>query len=958
MSTPSTRGHRSRHGAVAATVAVLALGLSACDLDGQRSEGLGGGDSDGRPATLTASRIYTQANPVEAPDRLSGLQGAIDRLRDASASGWIGRQDDETGYLAELTGGRYATDDGSDTAGLVGAFFDDYGPDLFGIGIAELELGEQAATPAGGTTSLRADQQLDGVPVLDAALLLTVTSPDADPRINVVRGRVFPGLDVATTPEVTAERAVRLVRRLSGADVPGPPELVIVPDGTGILAWQATAVGSTQDPTGSTLPADGLYLVDAVSGELITIRPASGHSEIAYAGGATGSAPASRLRSARGVPAAGEAVEVTGSNVLTGPLTAIGSVSADGNIGLRDTTVPSFDPATGSGGIETYDATGIDEAGLPGNAIKSTSPEFTDSDAIAAHAYARFVYDYYAELGRLSWDGAGATLVSSVNFGPEDYCNAFFNSELDPPQMVYGETCTLDGIPQATSGFSIDTAGHEITHGVTSSSSDLIYSGQSGALNESFSDYFGNIIGNLWYGDDSDAYSEHRCVGMTPPTLICTPNPDGTSSARFLLNGNTLDDYARLLEPGFRSQLLQLDNQDNAGVHLNSAVWNNALWSIRKRLAQIDGVPGNESGLARDFDKIVYHVLTQRLVPSSGFLDARAAIEETTAEAGADPVVLRVAREVFDDNLICSGCGDPDSVPGLPLATSSGSEQAPSVSGDLVAWLDAGAGDGFFGAPTGGVVGDTPAGFGGSSDTVSVVLAGASRLIIDAFGVVSLTDEDGTATELGATPGVVAVRAGLAGSDVGGAWVDDTQVHFVDPAGAVVSAPLPTLGDQLVTGLATGDGVVALATSDGRVFRWRPGEAVEPVGNAREAVVSLAAYGERILAVDANNTATFFGADDTAVQLSTRALPFGAAMNAEYAVWSEAVGELPGRVNESQGFPDSDLYLYSFGTGTIYNLMPSSGQQGFPALSGDRVVWQDAVFGGDDILTATVPPGL
>ncbi len=152
--------------------------------------------------------------------------------------------------------------------------------------------------------------------------------------------------------------------------------------------------------------------------------------------------------------------------------------------------------------------------------------------------------------------------------------------------------------------------------------------------------------------------------------------------------------------------------------------------------------------------------------------------------------------------------------------------------------------------------------------------------------------------------------------------------------------------------------MVALATTDGRVFRWRPGGAVEPIGRAREAVVSLASYGDRILAVDANNTATFFGATGSPVQVSTRALPFGAAMNDDYAVWAEATGQLPGLVNEELGYPDTDLYLYSFDTGTIYQLMRSSGQQGFPAVSGDRLVWQDAVFGGDDIMTAKLPPGL
>ena len=81
-------------------------------------------------------------------------------------------------------------------------------------------------------------------------------------------------------------------------------------------------------------------------------------------------------------------------------------------------------------------------------------------------------------------------------------------------------------------------------------------------------------------------------------------------------------------------------------------------------------------------------------------------------------------------------------------------------------------------------------------------------------------------------------------------------------------------------------------------------------------------------------------------------------MNDRYVVWSEAVGPLGGqRRRRGVGLPDTDLYLASLATGKIYDLVPGGGQQGFPSLSGDRLVWQDAAFGGDDVLTA-IPAGL
>ena len=41
---------------------------------------------------------------------------------------------------------------------------------------------------------------------------------------------------------------------------------------------------------------------------------------------------------------------------------------------------------------------------------------------------------------------------------------------------------------------SLDVAGHEMTHGVTSRTANLTYSGESGGLNEGTSDIFGTMV--------------------------------------------------------------------------------------------------------------------------------------------------------------------------------------------------------------------------------------------------------------------------------------------------------------------------------------------------------------------------------------------------------------------------------------------------------------------------------
>ena len=57
--------------------------------------------------------------------------------------------------------------------------------------------------------------------------------------------------------------------------------------------------------------------------------------------------------------------------------------------------------------------------------------------------------------------------------------------------MRYGETSTPTGKTYASF---LDVVGHEMTHGVTEHTAGLEYLGQSGALNESYSDLMGYII--------------------------------------------------------------------------------------------------------------------------------------------------------------------------------------------------------------------------------------------------------------------------------------------------------------------------------------------------------------------------------------------------------------------------------------------------------------------------------
>ncbi|MEM9022538.1 MAG: M4 family metallopeptidase, partial [Bacteroidota bacterium] len=102
-----------------------------------------------------------------------------------------------------------------------------------------------------------------------------------------------------------------------------------------------------------------------------------------------------------------------------------------------------------------------------------------------AHWGAEMTYDYYAqEHNYNSIDNNGFQLNSYVHYGV-NFGNAFW----DGLRMTYG-----DGGNGNNPFCALDVAGHEVTHGLTTFTADLIYQNESGALNESFSDIFGTSI--------------------------------------------------------------------------------------------------------------------------------------------------------------------------------------------------------------------------------------------------------------------------------------------------------------------------------------------------------------------------------------------------------------------------------------------------------------------------------
>lgn len=193
-----------------------------------------------------------------------------------------------------------------------------------------------------------------------------------------------------------------------------------------------------------------------------------------------------------------------------------------------------------------------------GKDTRCTSPVLTEGgstagknvDVLRAHQYAGATYNFFKrEFNRDSIDGRGMRLVSTARYCPPSgqggcpWDNAAWDSR--NKQMLYGT-----GFAGAD-----DVVGHEFTHGIIDHTSRLFYHSQSGALNESIADVFGEFID--W--ENGDGSRDRWLMGEDLPI----------GAIRDMANPNRGRQPARMRDPLFYS-----GTGDSGGVHVNSGVGN------------------------------------------------------------------------------------------------------------------------------------------------------------------------------------------------------------------------------------------------------------------------------------------------------------------------------------------------------------------------------------------------
>jgi Zn-dependent metalloprotease len=439
---------------------------------------------------------------------------------------------------------------------------------------------------------LRFQQWYRGVPLWSRQVIVHL---DAQGNVYLVQGRTVPtpeGLDVV--PKITSDAAVRASRgHLGVGDAPAQQtpsaELVVFEpdDGTPRLAYKVRISSWT-------------YFIDAGTGAVL-----------------------GRLTNIRH-----EVMEAQGTDLWD--VTQTFQIWREGDqYILLDPTMPLEDDPTYDpmsildtsqlrGDLLVIDAEHGEER--RGVSMTSTSPTGPwDATGVSAMVNLAKVNDYYdTVLGCKGPDGEGESIVAVVHYG-KDYNNAVWDGDW----LLFGDG---DGKSLSKLAGCLDIVAHEYTHAVTQYATDLVYANQSGALSESYSDFFAAMIDGNWTSGEG-------CV-LEPPGF-----------ARDLADPHRSASWQPAKMGEYR-KLPNTEEGDWGGVHLNAGIPNRAGYLLAEGLT----AEGRGASVGRDLAaRIVYKALTDYLTPGATFLDARNAWGQAASDLyGPNSPAVAANRAAWD----------------------------------------------------------------------------------------------------------------------------------------------------------------------------------------------------------------------------------------------------------------------------------------------------------------------
>ncbi|SEF54478.1 M4 family metallopeptidase [Flavobacterium urumqiense] len=267
-----------------------------------------------------------------------------------------------------------------------------------------------------------------------------------------------------------------------------------------------------------------------------------------------------------------------------------------------------------------------------------TAAEFNnvnkDNGALDAHWGAEKTYDYWFTVhGRNSYNNAGAAIKSYVHYS-NAYDNAYWNGSV----MTYGDgSGTYFDILT-----SIDVAAHEIGHAVCSSTANLAYKNESGAMNEALSDIWGACIEYFaaptkqrWLiGEDIERRAGHLALRS-----MSNPKSEGQPDTYGGTNWTS------------QTRCRPTSSNDQCGVHNNSGVLNHWFYILTegKTGTNDKGSSYSVTGIGIDkAAKITYRMESVYMTSSSTYANARTyGIQAATDLYGAGSLEVIATTNAF-----------------------------------------------------------------------------------------------------------------------------------------------------------------------------------------------------------------------------------------------------------------------------------------------------------------------
>ncbi len=287
---------------------------------------------------------------------------------------------------------------------------------------------------------------------------------------------------------------------------------------------------------------------------------------------------------------------------------------------------------------------------LPGTLVRQEGDQ-PSGDPATDEAYdgAGYTYDlYWNTYQRNSIDNQGMSILSSVHY-QKGYDNAFWNGQ----QMVYGDGDEdLPPDQRLFNRFTIamDVIGHELTHGVTQYEANLVYSYQSGSLNESFSDVFGSLVKQQHF--NQTARNADWIIGEG----LFTANVHGVGIRSMKAPGTAYDDPVLGKDPQPANMSSYVNTaSDNGGVHINSGIPNKAFYVTAY---EMDGYAWEKAG------RIWYVTLNDRLSSTANFQTAADATYQVAADLyGANSLEQQAVQKGWSEVGITVGQVTPQPQP-------------------------------------------------------------------------------------------------------------------------------------------------------------------------------------------------------------------------------------------------------------------------------------------------------